>query len=324
MSDATPAFAPLPRADAADGSPRRVGVEIELGGLSEARVAKIAQQAFGGTLARGSGPSWKLEDSPVGALDIYLDTSLRKSEKSALRDAAMALGRDIIPVEIVTEPLDLDGLARLNRLLPHLRDGGARGSSAGLVLGFGVHFNVQIASDSMEDIRRPLTAYALLEDWLRAAMPIDDTRRILPFTAPYPTTFVRALLALPENAPLAELVDLYVQHNPTRNRGLDMLPLFKHLAPDHLASVQTEATSARPTFHFRLPDCRIDEPDWSLLTEWQRWLLVERLAEDPRLLAAMGRVWQAAHGPVTLSRRTWAQRCGDQLIGAGLAEEPIA
>lgn len=262
-------------------------------------------------------------DSAIGGLDIYLDIFLRKSEKSALRDAALSLGRDVIPIEIVTEPLDLEGLERLNGLLPRLRQGGARGSSAGLVLGFGVHFNVQIASEAVADIRRPLTAYALLEDWLRAAMPIDETRRILPFTAPYPTGFVRDLLALRADAPLTELIDLYVAHNPTRNRGLDMFPLFAHLAPEHTPEAQGGTTTARPTFHFRLPDCRIDEDSWSLATEWHRWLLVEKVAEDARLLAALGRVWQAAHGPVTLSRHTWAQRCGDLMIGAGLAEEPI-
>ncbi len=324
MTDASPAFPPLPRPRADDGSPRRIGVEIELGGLDEAQVGEIAQQAFGGRLEHGDAPSWQLLDSAIGGLDIYLDIFLRKSEKSALRDAALSLGRDVIPIEIVTEPLDLEGLERLNSLLPRLRQGGARGSSAGLVLGFGVHFNVQIASEAVADIRRPLTAYALLEDWLRAAMPIDETRRILPFTAPYPTGFVRDLLTLRADAPLTELIDLYVQHNPTRNRGLDMFPLFAHLAPEHTPEAQGGTTSARPTFHFRLPDCRIDEASWSLATEWHRWLLVEQVAEDPRLLAALGRVWQAAHGPVTLSRHTWAQRCGDLMIGAGLAEEPIA
>ncbi|WP_417525044.1 amidoligase family protein [Marinovum sp.] len=324
MDDLTPAFSPLPRATAADGTPRRVGLEVELGGLPEAQVAEIAQQTLGGTLTSGDDPTWRLEGSAVGGLDIYLDTSLRKSEKSALRDAALTLGRDIIPVEIVTDPLDLDGMERFNALLPHLRDGGARGSSAGLVLGFGVHFNIQVASDRMADIRGPLTAYALLEDWLRAAMPIDETRRILPFTAPYPTTFVRELLELPPDAPLSALIDLYIHHNPSRNRGLDMFPLFEHLDPDRMARVHTELTSARPTFHFRLPDCRIDEPGWSLVSEWRRWLLVEQVAEDARLLDAMGRLWQAAHGPVTLSRHTWAQRCGDLLLGAGLARDPLA
>ncbi|WP_323766195.1 amidoligase family protein [Marinovum sp.] len=325
MEEMTPAFAPLPRPDTADGSPRRVGVEIELGGLDERHVAEIAQETFGGTLSHGDGRSLKLTDSALGGLEIYLDIYLRNAEKSALRDATLSLGRDVIPIEIVTDPLDLEGLARLNSLLPRLRDGGARGSSAGLVLGFGVHFNLQVASEDMADIRGPLTAYALLEDWLRAAMPIDETRRILPFTAPYPTSFVRDLLELRADAPLSELIELYVHHNPTRNRGLDMLPLFAHLAPDHMARLKTEGTtSARPTFHFRLPDCRIDEPDWSLLTEWHRWLLVEKVAGDARLLAALGQVWQAAHGPLTLSRHTWAQRCGDILLGAGLAEEPLA
>lgn len=50
MTDASPAFPALPRPDAADGSPRRIGVEIELGGLDESQVGEIARRP----LAAGS------------------------------------------------------------------------------------------------------------------------------------------------------------------------------------------------------------------------------------------------------------------------------
>lgn len=325
MTDTVPdEFAPLPQPDTAGGDPRLVGVEIELGGLSEARVAKIARDTLGGTLEQGDGPFWTLKDSEIGDLEVYLDIFIRNSEKSALRDAALTIGREVVPVELVSEPLDRAGMARLNALIPPLRAAGAQGSSAGVFFGFGIHFNIQVVADNIRDIRGPLTAYALLEDWLRAALPIDETRRILPFAAPYPTGFVRALLDFDPNAGLGDLIALYASHNATRNRGLDMLPLFAHLMPDALPQSLLESTARRPTFHFRLPDCRIDEPDWSLTDEWQRWLLVERVAADPRLMAALAKVWRASHGGVTLSRHTWAQRAGDILLGAGLAEGPLA
>lgn len=316
-------FTQLPRPHSAEGGPRLTGVEIELGGLPEYRVAEIARDTLGGTLRRVDGPCWRLEDSEVGAIDVYLDTALRKSEKSALRDAALSLGREIIPVEIVSAPLSFAQMQRLNDLIAPLRAAGAQGSSAGLFFGFGVHFNVQIVSDEVADIRNPLMAYALIEDWLRSALPIDEMRRILPFASPYPTGFVRALLDLPGDAGLDDLVTLYLGHNPTRNRGLDMLPLFKHLRPGALPPSVSDSTGARPTFHFRLPDCRIDQPDWSLAPEWRRWVIVEQVAEDPRLMEALARVWRAAHGPVTLSRHTWAQRAGDILLGAGLTTEIV-
>lgn len=324
MTENRPDIAPLPRPDTATGAPRLVGVEIEIGGLPEVRVARVARDTLGGRLEQGDGPFWTLKDSEIGDLEVYLDIFIRNSEKSALRDAALNLGREVIPVEIVSQPLTRDGLRRLNDLIPPLRRAGALGSSAGVFFGFGIHFNIQILSDDVADIRGPLTAFALIEDWLRAALPIDETRRILPFTAPYPTGFVRALLMLDPAADLDRLIALYVGHNATRNRGLDMLPLFAHLAPKTLPPALLASTARRPTFHFRLPDCRIDEPGWSLAQGWRRWVLVEQVASDSRLMRALARVWQDAHGPVTLSRHTWAQRAGDILLGAGLAEAPVA
>ncbi|TNF18480.1 MAG: hypothetical protein EP318_18165 [Rhodobacteraceae bacterium] len=324
MTESRPDIAPLPRPDTASGAPRLVGVEIEIGGLPEVRVARVARDTLGGRLEQGDGPFWTLKDSEIGDLEIYLDIFIRKSEKSALRDAALTLGREVIPVEIVSPPLTRDGMRRLGDLIAPLRRAGALGSSAGVFFGFGIHFNIQTVSEEVADIRGPLTAFALIEDWLRAAHPIDETRRILPFTTPYPTGFVRALLSLDPAADLGQLIALYVGHNATRNRGLDMLPLFAHLAPERLPPALLASTARRPTFHFRLPDCRIDEPGWSLAQEWRRWVLVEQVASDPRLMRVLARVWQAAHGPLTLSRHTWAQRAGDILLGAGLAEEPVA
>jgi hypothetical protein len=43
----------------------------------------------------------------------------------------------------------------------------------------------------------------------------------------------------------------------------------------------------RPTFHYRLPDCRIDEPGWRPSVDWNRWVAVERLAEDPERLGEL-------------------------------------
>lgn len=37
---------------------------------------------------------------------------------------------------------------------------------------------------------------------------------------------------------------------------------------------------ARPAYHYRLPNCLIDEPDWRLAREWNTWVAVERLAAD--------------------------------------------
>ncbi|MCZ0813880.1 amidoligase family protein [Roseovarius sp. EGI FJ00037] len=313
-----PRFTPLPRPDNAKGAPRKIGVEIELGGLDEGEVARICAEVLGGRAEQGDGTLWIVHDTRIGRIEVYLDTSLRKAARSKLRDLALDLGREVIPVEIVTAPLDMAGLEELHALTAALRRAGALGSGAGWVFGFGMHLNIEIASRRNADILRPLLAYALIEDWLRHAGPIDESRRLLPFTDPYPTSFVRALLGLGMDASLREVIAVYLEHTPSRNRGLDMLPIFAHLAPGSVKDTLSGSVSARPAFHFRLPDCLIDEPGWSIAHEWERWVTVERIAEDERLLTRLGAAWLDDHGMVTFSRASWAERCGALLHQAGL------
>ena len=313
-------FAPLPQPDTAEGGPRLTGVEIELGGLDEARCADLCARHLGGVARQVDEAIWQVEGSRIGALKIYLDTALRHADKTALRDAALSLGREVIPVEIVTDPLDRDGLIALDDLREALRQAGALGSGGGLFFGFGVHLNVQVASDRAEAIVPPLLAYALIEDWLRTANPIDQMRRVLPFAAPYPRRLVRRLIALGRGARLGHVMDAYVQEAPSRNFGLDMLPVFAWIDAARIESVLTSATSARPTFHFRLPDCRIDEPGWSLDREWRRWRTVERVAANADALAELSQGWDAAHAGVPLPRAFWAERCGAVLTQRGLAD----
>ncbi|MEE3317839.1 MAG: amidoligase family protein [Pseudomonadota bacterium] len=313
------AFRPLPQPTNANGDPRLTGVEIELGGLPEDEVAAIVAEVLNGTAHQDDTTIWTVRDTDIGDVEVYLDTALRKASASTFRDAGLALGREVVPVEIVTDPLDADGLDRLDHLRAVLCDRGALGSTSAWYFGFGVHLNVEIASTDTSDILRPLLAYALIEDWMRAARPIDESRNALPFTDPYPTAFVRHLVELGRDASLSDLIDLYLEDTPSRNRGLDMLPIFAHLDEDRVtAKIGTDtAVTARPTFHFRLPDCRIDDPDWTLVTEWDRWRLVEQIAASDDLLDKLGAAYVDAHQGITLFRSEWAKECGKLLGGLG-------
>jgi len=311
-------FAPLPQPLNAKGEARRVGVEIELGGLDEARVAALVAERLDGRAEQEDSHIWAVSGSDIGDVAVYLDIFLRKAQKSRLRDLALDLGREVVPVEIVTEPIDMEGLARLEDLRDALRDAGALGSGAGLVFGFGVHFNIEVASGEDADTVRPLLAYALIEDWLRSAYPIDESRRLLPFTDPYPTEFVRTLIGAGPGAARDLVTGLYLELTPSRNRGLDMLPLMAHFDEARIAAAISDKTSARPAFHFRLPDCRIDEADWTLAGEWWRWVAVERVARDDALLRRLSDAWLDDHGLVTLSRQHWAARAGRILLTAGI------
>lgn len=169
------------------------------------------------------------------------------------------------------------------------------------------------------EVRPILTAYALLEDALRGGRRVDMTRRLLPFTDPYPRAFVDALVER-QDCDMDELIDLYLRETPSRDRGLDMLPLFAEIAPERVARA-TEgdpAIGARPAFHYRLPDCRIDEAGWSIALEWNRWVEIERIAGAPDVLRALCEAWRAHRTSWTTLRGDWAT------TAAGIVEDAAA
>jgi hypothetical protein len=113
---------------------------------------------------------------------------------------------------------------------------------------------------------------------------------MLGFIAPYPRAYARLVLD-PGYAPdQAQLIDDYLMHNATRNRGLDLLPLFAHIDPARVRrGIDDKRIKARPTFHFRMPDSRVDEASFRISEQWSTWLEVERLACDRARLAEQSR-----------------------------------
>jgi hypothetical protein len=57
---------------------------------------------------------------------------------------------------------------------------------------------------------------------------------------------------------------------------------------------------ARPTFHYRLPNCDIDEVTWSPAQEWNRWVFVERLGADRTQLNQLSSRFGEAQNRITL------------------------
>ncbi|MEO0390611.1 MAG: amidoligase family protein [Pseudomonadota bacterium] len=294
------AFAPLPVPVTQAGKARRVGVEIEFAGLSVPQTAKVVTACLGGTPAASGQPSGTADaemDTQIGSIRIELDTALTQVTAGRVGDALHDMLRHVVPVEIVTDPLELSNLPKLDALCAALRAAGARGSRDGIVYGFGVHLNVEIAGRRSPHTARTIQAFACLEPLLRADMALDATRRVLPFVNPWPPGLVADVLAA--DAPdLTDLSVLYARHTRTRNHGLDLLPLLKWADPAGFNHRFAGAkTAARPAFHFRLPESRIDEAGWGLAQAWAQWHLVETLAADAPRLAAASAARQAGASP---------------------------
>jgi hypothetical protein len=117
----------------------------------------------------------------------------------------------------------------------------------------------------------------------------------------------------PEYAPTRrELIEDYLAFSPTRNRVLDLLPLFVHCEPECLQGHDVEGVELvkpRPTFHYRLPNCEIERPDWTPAAAWNRWLSVERLAADPSRLRDLALEYRdLVQLPLRLHRHGWVRR----------------
>jgi hypothetical protein len=326
--------APAPRQRTDDGRKRRVGVEIEFAAVTARDGARIVQDLFGGVIREEDAHRYHVEGTDLGTFTSELDTQYahrphgldEADETGALAGFRAEMRRllgDIsslvMPCEIVCPPIDHSDLPRLDGLVAALNAAGAEGTRASPFYAFGVQLNPEIATASPDWLAGVLRAYLLVSPWLRAAMALDITRRAVAFADPFPRAYAQDVLRAGYAPDLPQLIDDYLRHNPTRNRELDLLPLFAHLDPDRVRTrVDDPRVSARPAFHYRLPDANLGQSDWSVCLEWNRWLVVERLAENAGLLERIAADY-SAHD-VLGGLRDWPLRCSQWLILSG---EPV-
>jgi hypothetical protein len=160
---------------------------------------------------------------------------------------------------------------------------------------FGMHINPEIPSDDPAALLDYLRAFTLLYP-AQGPGRVDLSRSISPYIKPFPVEYARLILQPDYPASHQRLIGDYLQYNATRNRPLDMLPILAHLDRDRVMGQVEDAhlVKPRPAFHYRLPNCMVDEPDWALSDEWNRWVAVERLAYDPDRIAEMSRDYERA------------------------------
>lgn len=318
----------LPTPTTAEGQPRRVGIEVEFADLDLPDVAGVVTDCLGG-LAQDVGQlEWHVTDTRLGKLKVFRDIYLRKTD-SKLMTAGLRMAGDLIPVELVTEPVRPDDFPLVETLLAALRDKGATGTREGFMHGYGVHLNPEVVAPTAADIVPVVRAFGLLEDWLRNCENLTGARRILPFIEPWPLSLVDRF-AHDEAADwsLEDLISAYLAETDSRNHSLDMLPLFLHLDENHLggrmqvAAKVSSSVSGRPTYHYRLPESRINEPDWTLAREWNSWVVVERAAANPALIAALSQAYRQHRTEVFGTRHDWAQKVAHLLAAPDSGAAP--
>lgn len=290
-----------PRQTNADGEQRRVGVELEMNGLTLDQLTALAADFLACTVEHKSRYERTLHGDAAGDWVVEFDFSLLKKlgreerKKHDLGDELMNSAEDalkwvsegLVPLELVSPPLPMGRLGQVDDLIEHLRQAGAKGTGDRITNAFGMQFNPEVPDCEAETITAYLKAFLCLYDWIRSRADINITRRLTSYVDPFPKDYVRKVINPDYWPAMDRLIDDYLHDNPTRNRALDMLPLFKYIDAERvLAKAGDELIKQRPTFHYRLPDCLIDQPGWGLHVAWQDWLQVEHLAHDRQRLQA--------------------------------------
>lgn len=313
----------------ADDRPRTVGFELEFTGLDLEQATDALSASLGAQVLEDSAAERVLGVESLGKFRIELDWDYLKRKAAEnqqhetdsdwvdlLSQAALLL----VPIEVVCPPIPVTGLEVLDPMVQALRDAGAVGTEDSPVAAYGVHVNTEIPRVDAETISRYLKAFALLQWWLVQSHDVDLTRRITPFIDLYPEAYVERLLSRPE-CTMDQIFDDYLAHNATRNRALDLLTLLAEIDGDRVRrAVDDPRIKARPAFHYRLPNCHIEKPDWSLASAWNRWCVVEQLAHRKEDLDTLGALFLERSRPLLgVSRDGWVEHMDQWLKDRGLA-----
>ncbi|KXS51692.1 MAG: hypothetical protein AWU57_3928 [Marinobacter sp. T13-3] len=285
----------------AEDRERHVGVEIEMSGLSYQNLVACAARILGGDTELASryvtridtenGPFIvELDADPIKQLELD-DPRLPESVRS-LGTHAMTMidsaAEKVVPLEIVSPPVPFSRLDLVETLVDELHNAGAQGSREAIYFAFGLQLNPELPDLEATTIVRYLQAFALLYDWLRIRHQLDISRKFTTYIEPWSSRYVQILLADNYHPELPTLMADYLSHNPTRNRALDLLPLFAHLDQSLLETyVHDPRIKSRPTFHYRLPDCDIGNPNWHFSSVWNDWVILDNLANTPDDLEAL-------------------------------------
>jgi len=311
----------------AEGNERKVGFEIEFSGLKIEQITTIVQECFGGEVHEVTPFKHKVKETQYGTFNVELDFRFLKEEllKEELEELGLideedikfirqieemiaAVSETVVPYEIGTPPLPIQQLQVLDALEEKLRQKGALGTSASLFYAFGLHINPEVPSFDVKMLVDFLRSFFVLYEWLVYTSKTDIVRRLTNYIAPFDEEYIIKVLDPDYQPDMATFIDDYLAYNPTRNRALDMLPLFKFIDKDRVeAAVDDPRIGARPTFHYRLPDCRIDTEVHNIAHAWNRWVEVERIAMDKSILKNLSKAYlDYLEDPFSIFEESWA------------------
>lgn len=292
-------FLTPPKTKNSSGEERSVGFEFEFTGVEMDDVASMISALYGGEVQQLSTFEFQITNTQFGDFGLELDAQLIREKKyekflknlgidlsayenqEGFEDSLKEFASSVVPYEIITPPIPLSNISKMTKMVDELRKRKAKGTGSSFVYAFGLHINPEIPDKTTQGILNHLRAFILLESWIRNKAAIDVSRRLTPFINRFENDYIRHILS-PEYQPdQAGFIRDYFEYDNNRNRPLDLQPLFMHLDQELTSTlIEDTLTTSRPTFHYRLPNCSLEDETWTLAAEWNRWVFVERLAAD--------------------------------------------
>ncbi len=310
-------FALPPITATPEGDERKAGFEIEFTGLRPKEAATAIIRLFGGELEEIDEYEVKIHHTCYGTFSIYLDSLyLRSDSKEYLfkdadlfKELVYTLSEVVVPFEIVTPPFPFSKLSEVENLRQELKRCGALGTSASLLYAFGMHINIQTFTYEAHELRDLLRAFVLMQEWIKEKIEVDLTRKLSWFIEPFEKEYIDLIVQKKYSPDLDHLIEDYILYNPTRNRALDMLPLFCHLRPWVKEKLSEQKITPRPAFHYRLPNSKIDEEEWSIAKEFYVWSLVEKAALSKNALYELCEDYlEFEQSPYWFIKELWIER----------------
>jgi hypothetical protein len=214
----------------------------------------------------------------------------------------------LVPIEVVCPPVPIGKLDSLEPLVAALRAAGAVGTEESLLAAYGVHINVELPHLDAPTLNYYLTAFCLLQWWLLKLHDVNPTRRITFYIDLYSETYIKQVLTRPSPT-IDDIFDDYLAHNASRNRALDLLPFLANIDEDRVRqSVDDLRIKPRSAIHYRMPNCHIERPDWSLADSWNIWWVVEQLANRPDDIDYLSSKFFTFERPVLgINRDSWVR-----------------
>lgn len=311
-----------------DSNERQVGVELEFSGCEPEQILECITNCFGGNINKNSIFNYQVTQTSVGDFTLELDAQILQkivtpnnketSDETDVNYVETLLkyaAESLVPWEIVTPPITTSRLSELNALIACLRKKGALGTRSAARYAFGLHLNPDLPDLNADTLVRYMQAYLCLYDWIYANEEIDVVRKITPYINHFDKDYILKVVDTQYQPDLDTFIEDYLAHNPTRNRSLDLLPLIAHIDEKWVAQHKEKTLiKTRPTFHYRLPNCDIDNPEWNLAHPWSLWLKVEQLANNKQALATFVEEFREDYQRFTRAiDNKWVARC-DKLL----------